>query len=161
MSDDKAFVSFEAVAFLAGIAATFVSVNQSSLSNHPNLLVAVGFINFLIGMALASFGGIIVSRILTKVEITESDPTFIKFVEVCMLSSGICSLMFATAFVCFLIEPYSGILICILGGIAIMISVFAHIKKRVNEERKEHRKANVVNVVAKTENPMNTSKQEV
>jgi len=131
---EKPFASFEAVTFLAGIAAGLMGVNQSALGEDSDQAILGGFINFLIGISLACFGGIIVSRIITKVEIAESDPPFIKLVEMMLLSSGLSCLMCATAFVCFLIEPNSGALVIAGGMLIVAIAVLAHLKKRLNQE---------------------------
>ena len=135
-SEEKSLISFEAVAFLAGIAGSLMSVNQSAFQGNPEMTVISGFINFLIGMSLACFGGIIVSRLITKVEITEADPAIIRFVEAVLLAGGIIFLMTATGLVCVQIEPYSGVAVCIAGTVVIIVAFVAHVGKHALVRRK-------------------------
>lgn len=159
---EKSLISFEAVAFLAGIAASLMSVNQSALQGNPEMTVVSGFINFLIGMSLACFGGIIVSRLVTKVEITEADPTIIRLVEAALLSGGIVFLMAATGFVCVQIEPYSGVAVCTIGTIVIFMAFAAHIGKQSLVRRKERNGNTARNVDQElTENPMKKPEDQV
>ena len=137
--EEKSLISFEAVAFLAGIAASLMSVNQAALQGNPEMKVISGFINFLIGMSLACFGGIIVTRLITKVEITEADPAIIRFVEALLLAGGIIFLMTATGLVCIQIEPYSGVAVCTVGTVVIIIAFVAHIGKQSLVHRKERK----------------------
>jgi len=122
---------------LAGIAASLMSVNQSALQGNPEMTVISGFINFLIGMSLACFGGIIVSRLITKVEITEADPSIIRCVEAMLLAGGIVFLMTATGLVCVQIEPYSGVAVCTAGTLVIIVAFVAHLGKQTLTRRKK------------------------
>ena len=146
---EKPLATFESISFLAGIAAALLSVSQqvetstgTESENEANLGI-LKFINFLNGAALASFGGIIVSRIVSNIEIQqqdrESDLKWIVLVEAILLCLGIVFLMSSIAFCCFVIEKVSGILIFIYGSGALLLSLYAHKSKLDHLTIKAHR----------------------
>ena len=152
---EEPLISFEAVTFLAGIAASLMSVNQSAsdqtLDDDTSLKSAV---NFFIGISLACFGSIVVSRIITKVEIAISDPPLISLVEVYTLVLGLISLIIATMTLCYLIDTNSGYSV-IAGGIVILAITFvAHAVKKENLTK--FQRTNATTVVELSNNSLHT-----